>query len=100
MAAWYRTRATPYPDGINDFEADQYMTPAQFKTLNPYNYDPAKAASLLESVGFKKKGSTWYTPKGSPFTLTIDESSTDTQFQTDGIIVANQLKTFGIDAPR
>ena len=60
---------TPYPDGINDFEADQYMTPAQFKTLNPYNYDPAKAASLLESVGFKKKGGTWYTPKGSPFTL-------------------------------
>ena len=90
--------ATPYPDGINDFEADQYMTPAQFKTLNPYNYDPAKAASLLESVGFKKKGSTWYTPKGTPFTLTIDESSTDTQFQTDGIIVANQLKAFGIDA--
>ena len=89
---------TPYPDGINDFEANQFMTPAQFKTLNPYNYDPAKAASLLESVGFKKKGGTWYTPKGTTFSLTIDEPSANTQFDTDGIVVANQLKTFGINA--
>jgi peptide/nickel transport system substrate-binding protein len=89
---------TPYPDGINDFEANQYMSQAQFKTLNPYNYDPAKAAQLLESVGFKKKGSTWYTPKGSPFSLTIDEPSANSQFDTDGIVVANQLKAFGINA--
>jgi peptide/nickel transport system substrate-binding protein len=89
---------TPYPDGINDFEADQYLTPAQFKTLNPYNYDPAKATQLLESVGFKKKGGTWYTAKGTPFTLTIDEPSTNSQFDTDGIVVANMLKAFGIDA--
>lgn len=89
---------TPYPDGINDFEARLYMTPAQFKTLNPYNYDPAKAAQLLESVGFKKKGKTWYTPKGTKFTLTISEPSTNSQFDTDGIVVANMLKKFGIDA--
>jgi peptide/nickel transport system substrate-binding protein len=89
---------TPYPDGINDFESSQFLTPAQFKNLNPYNYNPAKAASLLESVGFKKKGGTWYTPKGSPFTFTISEPSANSQFDTDGIVVANQLKAFGIDA--
>ncbi|HXW80568.1 MAG TPA: ABC transporter substrate-binding protein [Acidimicrobiales bacterium] len=89
---------TPYPDGINDFEADQYMTPAQFKTLNPYNYDPAKATALLESVGFKLKGGTWYTPKGTAFSLTIDEPSANSQFDTDGIAVANMLKAFGINA--
>ena len=89
---------TPYPDGINDFESSQFLTPAQFKTLNPYNYDPAKAASLLESVGFKKKGGTWYTPKGSPFNFTISEPSANSQFDTDGIVVANQLKAFGINA--
>jgi peptide/nickel transport system substrate-binding protein len=89
---------TPYPDGINDFEANQFLTPAQFKTMNPYNYSPAKATQLLESVGFKKKGSTWYTPKGSVFSLTIDEPSANSQFDTDGIAVANMLNAFGIKA--
>ena len=89
---------TPYPDGINDFESKLYMTPAQFKTLNPYNYSPSKAASLLESVGFKKKGGSWYTPKGTKWSLTIDEPSANAQFDTDGIVVANQLKSFGINA--
>jgi peptide/nickel transport system substrate-binding protein len=89
---------TPYPDGINDFESTLYMTPAQFKTLNPYNYDPNKAAALLESVGFTKKGGTWYTPKGTPFNFVISEPSANSQFDTDGIVVANQLKAFGINA--
>jgi peptide/nickel transport system substrate-binding protein len=87
---------TPYPDGINDFEADQYMTPAQFKTLNAYNYSPSKASALLESVGFKMKGGNWYTPKGTQFTLTIDEPSANSQFDTDGIAVANMLSAAGI----
>jgi peptide/nickel transport system substrate-binding protein len=87
---------TPYPDGINDFEANQYLTPAQFKTLNPYNYSPPKATALLESVGFKKKGGTWYTPKGTVFNLTIDEPSANSQFDTDGIAVADMLSAFGI----
>lgn len=87
-----------YPDGINDFEANQYMTKAQFATLNPYNYDPAKAASLLESVGFKKKGGTWYTPKGGAFSLTISEPSANSQFDTDGVVIAKQLSNFGIKA--
>lgn len=87
-----------YPDGINDFMARQYMTKAQFATLNPYNYDPAKATSLLESVGFKKKGGTWYTPKGTVFSLTISEPSANSQFDTDGVVIAKQLSNFGIHA--
>jgi peptide/nickel transport system substrate-binding protein len=89
---------TSTPDGINDFEADQYIKPSQFATLNHYSYDPAKATSLLESVGFKKKNGTWYTPKGTVFSLTISEPSANAQFDTDGVIVADQLKAFGIDA--
>jgi peptide/nickel transport system substrate-binding protein len=89
---------TPAPDGINDFEAAGYLSKAQINTLNPYANNLAKAASLLESVGFKKKGGTWYTPKGKPWDLTIDEPSANAQFDTDGIVVADQLKAFGINA--
>ncbi len=89
---------TPAPDGINDFNADNYLTKSQIGSLQPYAYNPAKAASLLESVGFKKKGGTWYTPKGNAWDLTISEPSANAQFDTDGIVVADQLKAFGINA--
>jgi peptide/nickel transport system substrate-binding protein len=89
---------TPAPDGINDFLADDYLTKAQIASLNPYSYNLAKAASLLESVGFKKKGGTWYTPKGNPWDLTISEQSSSAQFDTDGIVIADELKAFGINA--
>lgn len=87
-----------HPDGINHYEADQYLTPSQFASLNPYNYDPSKAASLLKSVGFKLKHGTWYTPKGTVFKLTISENAGSAQFVTDGIVIARDLKAFGIDA--
>jgi peptide/nickel transport system substrate-binding protein len=85
------------PDGINDFNAVNYLTKAQFASLNAYPYNPAKAASLLESVGFKKKGGTWYTPKGNAWDLTISEPASTAQFDTDGIVIADQLKAFGIN---
>jgi peptide/nickel transport system substrate-binding protein len=89
---------TPAPDGINDFNADNYLTKTQIGSLQPYAYDPAKASSLLESVGFKKKGGKWYTPKGNAWDLTISEPSANAQFDTDGIVVADQLNAFGINA--
>ena len=87
---------TSAPDGINDFNAVNYLTKAQFASLNAYPYNPAKAASLLESVGFKKKGGTWYTPKGNAWDLTISEPAATAQFDTDGIVIADQLNAFGI----
>jgi peptide/nickel transport system substrate-binding protein len=76
------------PDGLVARVAQQYMTPSQISSLNPYNYNPA---------GFKKaKDGTWLMPNGKPFklTLSIDSSWTDqvAAFQ----VAASALTSFGI----
>jgi len=85
------------PDGLVARVAQQYMTPSQISSLNPYNYNPAEAAKLLTSAGFKKaKDGTWLMPNGKPFklTLSIDSSWTDqvAAFQ----VAASALTSFGI----
>ena len=88
------------PDGVNDSMSlpNHYITQSQMAGMNHYNYSPAKATQLLESVGFKKKGGTWYTPKGQPWTVTITEEAGVAQFEEDGIAIVGMLKNFGIKA--
>jgi peptide/nickel transport system substrate-binding protein len=86
------------PDGINDFLGKSFLTKDQFASMNHYSLDQSKAASLLEGAGFTKKDGTWYTPKGQPFTVTIDEEAGYAQLDEDGIVLANDLKSFGIKA--
>ncbi|MHB1956861.1 MAG: ABC transporter substrate-binding protein [Sulfobacillus sp.] len=59
------------PAGVPDSVLQAYLTSAQIKTLNPYNYSPAKAAQLLLSAHFTQKGGKWYLPNGKPFTVTV-----------------------------
>lgn len=67
------------PDGLVSRIQANYLTPAQIASLPKYSYDPSKAASLLESVGFKKVNGTWRMPNGKPFdiTMSIDSSWSD-----------------------
>lgn len=89
------TVATP-PDGLPGYNNAQYLTPREVASLNPYNVNPARATSLLESVGFKKKGGEWYTPKGSQFTLTMYTNSGTTDITTSFESAAKALSAFGI----
>lgn len=85
-----------HPDGINRQEAKLYLSAKQLDSLHAYAYSPARAAKLLESVGFKKNRGVWYTPKGKPFKFSIYEQGGYSQLDEDGIIIANMLKKFGI----
>lgn len=87
-----------YPDGINQEMAKKYITKAQYKKMNPYKFDPSRAAQLLKSVGFTKHGGVWYTPKGKVWHVTITENAGNAQFVQDGIIIAKALRAFGIKA--
>ncbi|MCY0878458.1 MAG: ABC transporter substrate-binding protein [Firmicutes bacterium] len=83
------------PDGMTQEANDQWLTPAQRASLNPYNYNPAKATALLKSVGFKKTSKGWIMPNGKPFEITLyaeNYSDWDAGLQE----IASQLNSFGI----
>jgi len=64
-----------------------------------YSYNTTKAAQLLESVGFTRKNGIWYTPSGTPFTLTIlANSGTASNPQLIAMLsnIETQLDSFGI----
>ncbi len=63
-----------------------------------WKHDPAQAAKLLESVGFKKSGNSWRLPDGSPWKMTINAPADfEIQSQRLAFAVANEWKKFGID---
>lgn len=86
----------PVPDGLPVNIQNLYLTKSQISKLNPYNTNDAKAAKLLKSAGFHKKGSRWFTAKGKPFTLTLTANSATTDIVESFTSAAKALTAFGI----
>lgn len=88
------------PDGLGSVLDSVWLTPSQRARLNPYSYSQSKAASLLESAGFKKSGSHWMMPNGKQFTTQVLApaiTSPDNAVLAAQSIAA-QLTAFGISA--
>lgn len=66
------------------------------KNLPPYNYDPAKARTLLDQAGLKLPGGATYrvNPDGSAFTIQLLTSSSDNQQAT---LVRDDLGKVGLN---
>lgn len=63
-----------------------------------WKHDPAKAASLLESVGFKKNGNQWMKPDGTPWKMVmVAPADFEIQSQRLAFAVANEWRGFGVD---
>jgi peptide/nickel transport system substrate-binding protein len=86
------------PDGLGSVEGGIWLTAAEQAQLNPYDYSPSKATSLLESAGFKKSGGKWIMPDGKPFTTTVIASATPANAVVAVQDIAAQLSAFGIPA--
>jgi len=84
--------------GMIDSIVPQWLTPSQRAALNPYDYDPAKATSLLRSAGFTKRGGEWYEPDGKRWTMTIEVSNGFSDWIAAATYMAHQLSSFGIKA--
>ncbi len=62
-----------------------------------YEYNPEKAAQLLEEAGWKKDSSGIYTKGGKKFSFTIKVQSNDNPRVKFGDMCATYLKSLGID---
>lgn len=91
-----RNLPTKVPTGLQHVIGHKWLTPAEFRSLNPYNYNPAKAARILKSLHFKKTGSGWVMPNGKPFTLSIIAPSGYSGPTVSAEEAASELTQFGI----
>jgi len=82
--------------GMVDGIVPDWLTSAQRSRLNPYAYSPSKAASLLQSAHFTKRGGQWYMPNGKPFKMTIEVCSGFSDWIAAATYMTKQLTAFGI----
>lgn len=87
---------TAYPTGEPAAIYDSFLTKAQVHALNPYDHNLAKAASLLNGLGFHKRNGEWYMPNGKQFTAEIQTREGQNDIIAFSLGVANMLSSFGI----
>lgn len=95
-------RAVRYPVGIPPAVLNQWLTPAQRRSLDPYSFDPAAAVRLLLQAGFHRQNGLWFLPDGRRFTVTVNAPlGLVYQGSNSGAVGAaleGMLKRFGIHA--
>jgi peptide/nickel transport system substrate-binding protein len=88
--------AVKYMAGFSDLLVPQWMSDADQQKLNPYAYDQARAAELLQSAGWTKVGDTWQTPDGKPAEYELLFPAEFADWSASGQNAADQLTSFGI----
>ena len=86
------------PVSISPADVD-YWLPKDWraKWIDNYDYNLAKAETILKGKGFTIKEGKWYTPEGKKFTLTIHVPAGWTGWVPGAENIAVQLTKFGID---
>jgi peptide/nickel transport system substrate-binding protein len=85
-----------YMAGFSDLLVPGWMSGDDIQRLNPYQYDPGKAASLLQSAGWQKVGDTWQTPDGRSAEYELVFPAEFADWSASGQNLADQLTAFGI----
>lgn len=85
--------AVKYMVGFSDLLVPVWMTDTS--KLNTYDQDESKATEMLTSLGWKKSGGQWMTPKGKPAAYEITFPAEFADWSATGQNVADQLNKFG-----
>ena len=86
-----------YMAGLSDNILPVWLDEADLAKLNGYEYDPAKAAEILTSIGFKKGANgVWVDDKGKPMEYDLMVPQEFADWSASAQNVGNQLTNFGI----
>lgn len=84
------------PTGLLKPVKDRWIPNWRSIGLNSYPNNPARAAAILKSIGFKKTAKGWVTPKGTPFTLSVTAPAGYNGSIASAEDLASELTAFGI----
>jgi peptide/nickel transport system substrate-binding protein len=83
--------------GMSDNLVSSWMNEEDIAGLNPYAYDPEKAAVLLQEAGWTKNGDVWTTPEGKEAAYELLWPAEFPDWSAAGQNAAEQLTFFGFN---
>ncbi len=90
-------KGVKYMTGMSDILVPKWVPDADVKALNPYPYDPNKAASMLTDLGWKKgSDGVWTTKDGTRAEFELLTPAEYVDSSTSAQDAADQLTKFGI----
>ncbi|NLK08301.1 MAG: ABC transporter substrate-binding protein [Firmicutes bacterium] len=101
-ATYVSVRKSGYPQekmtGMSDRFIPLWLDEEERVKLNPYSHDLAKAAALLESIGFEKNSAgKWLDDNGKPMKYELVVPAEYLDWAASAMNIASQLSDFGID---
>lgn len=86
-----------YMAGMSDNLVPDWLEQDTIDSLNPYEYDIARATALLEEAGWSKNGDWWTDPDGNEAAYELMYPAELANQAATGENVAEQLRGFGIN---
>jgi peptide/nickel transport system substrate-binding protein len=88
--------AVRYMTGMSDNVVPEWLTDDAVSRFNPYEYDPEKAAALLQEAGWTKDGDVWTMSNGEEARFDLIFPAEFADWSATGLDLAEQLSSFGI----
>ncbi len=88
--------ASKYMTGVPDKIIEQWLDPSELAKMDSYAYDPERAASDLQKLGFRKQGGVWTSPKGERLAFEINAPAEWQDWSAAASNATDQLNQFGM----
>ena len=85
-----------YMTGVSDVLIRDWVSDQDLAGMNPYEYDPDKATSMMEDLGFQKDGGVWVSPEGERMEYELGAPAEFADWSAAAKNLADQLTKFGI----
>jgi peptide/nickel transport system substrate-binding protein len=85
-----------YMTGVSDVLIKDWVSDQDLASMDSYEYDPDKATSELEDLGFKKEGDVWVSPEGERMDYELGAPAEFADWSAAAKNAGDQLTKFGI----
>ena len=89
-------KRSKYMTGVSDVLVKDWVSDQDLAGMNPYDYDPDKASSMFEELGFEKDGGVWVSPEGERMEYELGAPAEFADWSAAAKNLADQLTKFGI----
>jgi ABC-type transport system substrate-binding protein len=89
-------KRSKYMTGVSDVIIKDWVSDQDLADMDPYEYDPDKATSMLEDLGFEKDGEVWVSPEGERMEYELGAPAEFADWSAAAKNLADQLTKFGI----